>query len=121
MRARLLLRSEWARLEGTELAAVVAAAGDGDDLRIVVVEDDAGALVGAWALFPVWHVEGLWVAAEHRGRGAVARRLLDGMRHLWRMVGARAVVTASCSEDVTQLLKHVGASALPGTHYVLKV
>lgn len=119
MTTRLLPPADWARLAGTELETVwphlPASA------RVIVVEDEAGAIVGCWALFSCVHVEGVWVAPEHRARTAVARRLLVGMRHEARDLGAQSVVTGALTDDVRQLITGLGGKALPGDLYVIPV
>jgi N-acetylglutamate synthase-like GNAT family acetyltransferase len=119
MTTRLLLPHEWPRLEGTELASIYPVL-DPAVSRIVVVED-AGALVGCWALFPLVHVEGVWVAESHRGRASVARRLVQGMTATARDMGARAVTTAALSADVAGMLARLGAIEVPGRHFSLRV
>jgi N-acetylglutamate synthase-like GNAT family acetyltransferase len=119
MTTRLLPPEEWARLAGTELDGVWANLPA--SARVVVVEDEEGRIVGCWSLFSVLHVEGVWIAPEHRGRSAVARRLLVGMRHQARDMGASGVCTAAVSDDVRALLDHLGAARVPGDHYVMSV
>ena len=114
---RVLERSEWARLAGTDA--------DGlwphlpETARVVVVESAERVIVGCWILLSVAHVECLWIAPTHRKRTGVARRLLNGMRTLTASMGIRRVMTAAVTEDVRTLLYHAGAEQVPGTHYML--
>jgi len=116
MTARLLPREEWAKLHGTELDAAVPYLPE--PTHVVVVEQD-GQIVGCWALMSYLHVEGLYIAPEHRKRGRVGWRLWQAMRDLVRSQGASVVLTAALSDEVRTLLAHVGATKLPGDHYVL--
>lgn len=118
MTTRLLPANEWAKLRGTELDAVWPRLPE--TAQIVVVED-GDQIVGCWALLPVWHLEGVYIAPEHRKRGAVARRLWTGMQRLLRASGVSSVATAACSDEVRALLAHLGATQLPGDHYVLPI
>lgn len=120
LRARLLSVAEWpAKLAGTELEAVWPHL---DPLRaIVLAVEDGDRLVACWALFAQWHVEGLWIAPEHRGKGGVARRLWRLLKQTAARLGIRTVATAACSDEIRTLLAHAGAAQLPGDHYVLTV
>lgn len=119
MTTRLLPREEWHKLSGTELSAAWPLLTDGAQV-IVVEEDDA--IVGCWALIPVIHAEGLFIAPGHRKRVAVARRLWDAMRlTATRTFKVDAVMTGACSDDVRKLLEHVGATKLAGDHYTVPV
>lgn len=118
MITRILPRQEYYRLEGTELEAVrstlPAAA------QVLVVEDD-GRIVACWSLMPVWHVEGVWIAPEQRGRLGVVRRLVAGMFGLARSLGAGAVLTAAMTPEVEDLCRRLGGVEIPGKHFSLCV
>jgi len=120
MTSRILPREEWGRLQGTELEQIVTAAArrDNEVLLVLVAEDKDGAIVGGWALFPIWHAEGLWVSPNHRGKAAVGRRLLRFARAVAEQFGISAVMTAANSSQVARMLDAIGMR-LPGTHYLL--
>lgn len=115
--SRILPREEWSRLTGTDLESVVAMIPP-DGGWILVVED-GDRIVACWGLLSVWHLEGLWIAPEHRGRASVARRLWAAMRALTRTLGIRGVMTAAVTDDVRRMLTTAGATQLPGDHYLL--
>lgn len=115
---RVLPREEYDRLAGTELETV--APHLPESARVIVVEQ-GDAIVGCWAVFPVTHVEGLWIAPSHRGKSAVARKLLAQMVLTAREMGAQVVNTASVSEDVTEMLDRLGAVELIGKHFALRI
>lgn len=120
MTSRVLPPHEWPRLACTELEAVYPHL-DPDQADVVVVEDEQGRLVACWALLRVFHVEGLWVAPEHRGRGRAGIRLFDAMRRLCGRVGARRVFTGAISDDVKRLIDHVHGVPLKGEHFVIPI
>lgn len=111
--------SQWPeRLKGTALLqAVPHLARSG--ARVVVVEDDAGTLIGVWALLSVLHAEGVWINPAHQRKGAVARKLWTMMTRFVRESGASGVVTGADSEDIARLLERHGAQKLAMTSYVL--
>lgn len=116
MTTRILPQEEWPRLAGTEAETVWPHLSS--DARIVVVERD-DRIVGCHVLIPYWHVECLWIAEEDRGHGSVARRLWSEVQRIARELGAKCVLTAAIDERVRGLLAHVGATKLPGDHYVV--
>ena len=118
LETRLLPKEEWHRLIGTEAEPVWAALPD--STKVMAVEQE-GELVGCWLLLPVFHLECLWVAPDHRGKTSVARRLWNLMHATARSLGVRSVFTASMDATVGHLLSHRGAVKLPGEHYVLPI
>lgn len=116
MMRRLLPVSEWPRLIGTELETIWPIL-DRETARVIVVEDDYGNIIGAWAGFPLFHAEGVSIRRDHQGKGAVARLLLDGMRQTALEAGYRSVITASLDPVIDVMLERLGAVALPGQHY----
>ncbi|MCX6550360.1 MAG: hypothetical protein NTY02_05015 [Acidobacteria bacterium] len=119
--ARLLAPEEWPRLAGTELAFLADPSTPIRQAQVVVVEDAQGAIIGTWALLPVWHVEGLWVDAAHRGTGSVLRRLVHAMRGMAHAHGVTTIVTTAIDPTVRTLLSHVHATPIPGEQYVMSV
>jgi hypothetical protein len=112
MTTRLLTRDEYPRLVGTELETVwphlPASA------RVIVVEDVCGAIVGCWCLFTSVHAEGVWIAPWHRrSRGAIARRLMAGMREQLETLGASAFMTGAVSDPVRRIITKLGGAAVP--------
>jgi len=123
MTTRVLPRAEWPRLAGTELGTVWHILPD--DADVLVVEDDDGRIVGCWSTYRREHVEGVWVAEEHRGRGVVFRHLLSGMRTLVHAKGQDVVWTGALEtaegEVVATMLKKLGAFELPGRHFAWRI
>lgn len=117
---RILPPAEWPRLAGTEAASVWPRL-DPALASVLVVEDEHGAIVGSWLLLRVLMAECLWIDPAHRGKGSVARRLWAFMRRTAQSMGFAVVGTAAMSEDVRNLLAHVGATKIPGDVYTLGV
>lgn len=120
MTTRVLPLEEWGRLVGTELETVYPHL-DTQRARIVVVEDEGGVIVGCWALYPLVHAEGVWIAPAHRGKAGVARQLYRGMVQTARRMEVQTVLTAAIDEHVEDLLAHLKAQQLPGKHFVLTI
>jgi N-acetylglutamate synthase-like GNAT family acetyltransferase len=116
MTLRILPRKEWVRLAHTELEHAWAHL---PPASTIVVVEEGETIVGCWAVAPYVHVEGLWVHPDHRLRGRVGYRLLGGMVEVARSLGVDRVLTCAMSDEVRALLAHVGATPLPGEHYVL--
>lgn len=117
MTTRVLPPAEWPRLAGTELDTVWPVM-DPEKTRVVVVED-AGVIIACWAALVTVHVEGLWIAPTHRGKGGAARRLLRGMREAVTSLGASVVFTASTTDEMDTLIERAGGVRLPGDHFAL--
>jgi len=115
--ARDLPPAEWPRLAGTELGGLWPLLRP-EQARILAVEDADGALVGCWALFPAWHLEGCWVAPQARRKGGVFRLLLRTMARWIADAGLAGVMTAAIDEPVAQYLTRLGARPMPGTHFL---
>jgi len=120
MLTRILPPEEWPRLFGTEAEAVWPHL-DSRTSQVLVVEDADGAIVGTWTLMHVLHAECLWIAPEHRGGAAVARRLLAGLREHATQRGATSVATSAISDDVKALLVKLKAEKLDGDHYLMRL
>lgn len=116
---RLLPASEWAKLEGTELASVWRHL---DPLTgSVIVAERGDQVVGCWSVFPAFHVEGVWIDPQERKRGGVARRLLGRMLDHLRERKITHVLTAALGAEVEGIIAHLDADELPGKHYVWRV
>lgn len=113
---RELPSAEWPKLAGTELEAVWPILTP--EAKVIVVEDEAGAIVGCWALMQFWHAEGVWIAPAYQKRTSVARRLWLGMRGLAAQAGVARVITAAADDQIVALLDKHGIK-LPAQEYVL--
>lgn len=118
MTTRTLSREEWPRLADTDLAVLLPYAAP-EDTEIVVVEQDER-IVGCLAVMRVIHVEGVWIAPEHRGRVSVMRRLLAGMyASAQRFAPTWAMAGAAGPEMHALLTAHLGAVPVPMQTYIL--
>lgn len=112
MRAYELAPADWPRLQDMDLAQATAHL-DPSTARIAVVENEAGQIVGCWALVWLPHVEGVWVHPDHQKKGSVARRLWQLMRGFVREAHRLTVITGAERDDVRDLLLKHGATPLP--------
>ncbi len=119
MKARVLPKEEWPRLRGTE-AETLWPYLNPNRSSVIVVEDD-GIIVGCHVLMYVLHAECLWIAPEHRGKTSVARRLWAAVQRAARSCDVHALMTAACDDNVRGLLAHVGATQVPGDHFMVPV
>lgn len=122
MTRRVLQRSEYGLLVGTDAEPLIALLSD--SARVVVVEHN-GQIVGCEAFQPILHAEGLWIHPDYRrriiDRTSVARELWKGICETVRETfGLRGFVTGADSDHVRKLLAHLGAVKLPD-HYSVMV
>lgn len=118
MTTRLLPPEEWSKLADTPLSVLVGQAPPAA-VKVLVVEDDDGQLLGCWTLTTVLHAEGVWVRDDARRRGGVHRRLLHGMQELVAQMGANGVWTGADSEEVAALIMRLGGQPIPFASFYL--
>lgn len=116
MTRRILPREEYGRLVGTYLEPLIAVLPP--DADVIVIEDDAGQIVGCSSMFARDHVEGTWIAESHRNAPGVFWQLLRGIRATAEARGSSRVLTASMDDRMTAFLGRVHAERLPGEHFV---
>ncbi len=110
MTTRLLPKDEWSRLDGTQLETVVPILPDG--AQVLVVES-GDAIVACVALYPLWHLEGLWI-----GHPSATRPLLESIRTQTETLPA--VLSWAQNPVVGDFLTRLGAEVLPGQHFAWK-
>lgn len=117
---RLLPRAEWRRLSetGVDLSAWLKLP---PETTAVVVVEDGPQIVACWTAVRMMHVEGFWVAPEHRQRGAVLRRLLLSMRDVLRGLGITTVLTLAATPDIRAILQTARATHIPGDTYRISI
>ena len=120
MTSRTLPQEEWPRLAGTEVEHVWPLLNPAN-ARILVVEDDAGQIVGTWVLMRVVHVECLWIHPNHRGKTAVGRCLLAAMRPAARAWGYSTVITGAISDEIRRMITRFRGVKIPGDMYAIPV
>jgi hypothetical protein len=116
--SRELPWQEWPKLAGTGLEAGLGRLAP-SFAKVVVVEDESGAVVACWAAMLMVHAEGLWIAPEHRLQVGVAVRLWRQMKRAVRAFGASSVMTGADRDDIAQLLEAHGGVKVPMQEYVL--
>lgn len=119
MRTRTLPPDEWHRLSDTDIPSVLPYVSP-DQFEVVVVEDN-GEIVGAWAVWRVVHVEGLWIAPAHRGKGSVAKRLYHATMEAAKKWTPEWVMTMAPNPHVRSLVEHIGGVPIPGETFVFSV
>jgi hypothetical protein len=120
MTTRVLPAAEWDRLEGTELDGLADRL-SGDRAVVIVVEDSDGRIVGCWAAIWALHIEGLWVAPDHRGKAAVLRRLVHSLNTETAQAGISAVVAGVRDERMRDIASTALGKPLPGQLVVIPV
>jgi ribosomal protein S18 acetylase RimI-like enzyme len=122
MKTRILRPDEWGKvpLDGDmpSLLPFVAP----QNIAIIVVEDDAGEIVGMLSALRVTHLEGLWVKPEYRGRMVA----WDLYRQAMALAGVRDeswVVGGAADGDDTMdgLIRRCGGNPLPLRFYSMPV
>lgn len=116
MTRRILPRDEYARLVGTDLGPLADRLPP--DTDVIVVEDEAGAIVGCAAIFCRDHVECAWIAEPHRNEPDVFWSLFSGIRKTAECRGSSRLVTASIDDRMAEFLMQMHAEPLPGRHWV---
>lgn len=92
--------------------------------RIVVIEDEAGEILGYWGAFTVVHVEPVYIRPEHRLRISVVRRLWEGMDKLLKdlqVPGAVAVISDEDAPVNLPMATKIGFTKVPGSLYYLNL
>lgn len=121
MTTRILPPSEWpAKLAGTLLDPAWQGFSEHD--RVVVVEDAEGQVIGCTALMLVWHLEGTWIAPEHRGKASVGRRMYRAARDLFKALHVREVYMMARNAVTAAQCQRLGqAIHLDCDHFIVKV
>lgn len=118
MDTRLVQHAEWSTWTDPELQALVRHL-PADAVVVAVLEQDE--IVGTWAAFQRWHVDGLNIKRSHRKRASVGRRLFLGMGRLLTAVNASTAITFAQSTRMRKMLAKVGGTKVPATCYVLPI
>lgn len=117
MTTRILPREEYAKLNGTLLDPAWRSLPS--DAQVVAIEQD-GALIGCSALFPAWHLEGVWIAPEYRKRVSVGRRLLRAWRALLAGLRTPEVLVMATNPESARLVFGLGSAVhLDCDHYAV--
>lgn len=119
MTSRLLPPEEWGRLHQTEIPAMIPYVNP-QTMQVIVIEQD-GQIIGAWAVLIMTHLEGVWIDPAYRKNPRVASKLLAAtMEHAaantsWAMTGAM--------DDYTErlLTKHLGAVPVSAQMFMVPV
>lgn len=103
-------------LAGYDLSAI-------DHMRIIAVEE-AGQIIGYWAVAVLVHAEPLWLGERARGRPGVVRRLLNGLVALLQRLDCQVAFGVINDKDFDinlPMARRLGFERVPGDLYVIKV
>lgn len=87
--------------------------------RIVIVEDDAGEILGQCALIATLNAHGMEIVTAHRGKAAVLRALLDGLGAAAAAAGFASWITSVSRGPMRTMVQRLAARRLPDT-FVIK-
>ena len=113
MTSRILPREEWARLDGTLLWP---AAASFDPASIVMVVEDEDRIVGCAAYYPVWHLDGVWMAPDAK-KVSVGRRLWHAIRRVARECKITAAWAMAASPSSQKLVASCGPTLHLDCHH----
>ncbi len=120
MNVRVLPPEEYGRIAHTEAGPIAAAFLDCPAVNgKVYVAEEGDVVVGTWTTFEPRHVEGLWIDPYHVGRAGFA--LLKVVREHAKHDGFDALITASISDRVSQILNVLKAVPIDAQHFSLPV
>lgn len=121
MRTRFLPPEEWHRVKGLEVSALLPHVAP-HNIALIVVEDDAGEIIGSLACLQVTHLEGVWVKPERRN-GVVVRALLRQAYELAKCRAEEFVIGGAADGDgaMDGYIGRLGGAALPLKFYALSV
>lgn len=117
--SRLLPPSEWPRLAGTLLDPAWKTFSPSSD-KIIAVEA-AGVIVACISLSQQWHLEGLWVREDYRGRIGVGRRMLTTVRTLLRAMQIGCVQMMATNPRAARMCQRFGLAKPLPPHFEVAV
>jgi len=122
MRARILQPEEWSKLEPHGAPGTLPFV-EPQNIAVVVVEDNAGAILACVQVLQVTHFEGLWIAPEHRGNAGVFRALIRQAYAVPQMRQERWAIGAAANGDgrMDTLCHKLGGEPLPMHLYAIPV
>lgn len=115
--ARVLPPDEWA----AKLPALthLAALPDPQGALLVVVEDEAGAVIATWCVMNILHLEGLYIDPAHRHSPTVAKKLFQETLGAVMAFKAPAVLTHTTDPMVAEMATKIGFTPIPGAMFQL--
>lgn len=122
MRTRELPPAEWDRLDRTGLPELLQHVRP-EDVVVVVVESDEGAIVGSMAVLRVVHLEGAWIDPEAMSAGvtrALIRGSVDAARR-WTGAGWAFGGAEEGNEPMRDILVRLGGARVPVETFALSL
>ena len=117
MKARVLEPGEWDKASDVPLMLRYA---QPKDVQVVVVEDDAGKVVGQMMVLRIAHLEGAWIDPEHRNAGVVGA-LLRKTFETAQPWANELVLAGAADAEMVEILARMGAVHLPLQFYALGI
>lgn len=117
MRARVLPPEEWEKVSDVPLLLNYSKP---EDVRVVVVEDKEGRVVGQMVVLRIAHLEGAWIDPEHRNAGVVGA-LLKKTCETAQPWANKHVLAGAADENMVRILARIGAVHLPLQFYALGI
>lgn len=113
-RVRLLPHDEWNRL--AEIGPFKDAQVLPDPLfaSVIVLENEAGEIIGCWMTTPIMLLEGLWLREDQRGNRRSGRELLQGMLQFLQEYQVKTAITVIQEPEIEVIAKKTKFEAVPG-------
>ena len=119
MKVRTLPREEWDRARDTG-APWMPCVRDGDR-SVVVVENEAGEIVGSLSVLRQTRLEGAYVAPQGKN-GGVVRALLRGAMDVARQkYGDEWAFIDAMDQEIFSIVERLGGEALPGATCIVPI
>lgn len=119
MKARVLPREEWAKLEATQSGKLLSFASPAD-VRFVVLEDE-GKIVGSMAVLKITHLENMWLDPAVRTNLGAARTLLRETLKTAKEWTESWVMASIGDDTIAAMVERAGGKQVPVDTYILPV
>lgn len=119
MKARILPREEWHRLEVSGMAPMQ------DEMRLedvqMIVVEDGERIVATMGTYRVTHFEGLWIDPEYRGNAGLGRRIIKAGISAARKWSDKWVWGSSGTPHMDEVLSRLGGAHVPVKTYIIPI
>jgi hypothetical protein len=87
--------------------------------RILAGFNEKGEIVTTWTMFPMVHIEPLWIREDYRNSPTILRRMAQHMKSMMRESGILSCYTVvmSATPVLRRFAEWFGAKAVDGTLY----
>lgn len=119
MKARVLPREEWGKLEVSGIPQIGLTLRP-EDVQVLVVED-GGRVVATMGVFRVTHFESLWIDPEYRGNAGLGRRLIKAGIEAARKWATDWAWGASGTDHMDSIMSRMGGQKVPVSTFVVPI